>query len=87
MSEHHCHARGCEAECPPKHLMCRRHWRMVPKELQDAVWAAYRPGQEIDKKPSDAWMFAAQAAILRVFQLETEKRVQAKKGNGQINLF
>ncbi len=26
------------------HLMCPAHWRLVPKELQDAVWASFRKG-------------------------------------------
>lgn len=43
--------------------MCPRHWRMVPRRLQRAVWAAYRPGQCDDKNPSEAWHLAADAAI------------------------
>jgi hypothetical protein len=42
--------------------MCRRHWFMVPKAMQDAIWAAYRPGQERDKKPSNAYLAAAYQA-------------------------
>ncbi len=60
---HHCHARGCTVEVKPEMLMCLRHWRMVPRAIQRAVWAAYRPGQCDDKSPSDAWMRAADAAI------------------------
>ena len=44
--DHHCHARGCTAQVPPAHLMCARHWRMVPKELQTQVWEHYQAGQE-----------------------------------------
>jgi hypothetical protein len=51
--------------------MCLRHWRMVPKDLQRAVWAAYRPGQcDLDPAPSEAWHVAADAAILAVAKLE-----------------
>lgn len=70
--KHTCHARGCEKPCPPKHLMCRPHWFMVPKPLRDAVWAAYRPGQERDKQPSAEWHEAADAAIRRVAELERQ---------------
>ena len=63
---HHCHARGCAASIPPQMLMCRRHWVMVPREVQRQVWATYRPGQEVDKRPSDAWNEAAAAAIQAV---------------------
>lgn len=67
---HRCHARGCTAACPPEHLMCSRHWRMVPKDLQGRVWSHYRPGQCDDKRPSEAWVRAADAAIAAVARVE-----------------
>lgn len=67
---HVCHAIGCEVEVPPKMLMCLRHWRMVPKVLQARVWATYRPGQEIDKNPTGAYMEAQQAAVDAVAKKE-----------------
>lgn len=60
---HHCHAKNCTKVVPPSKLMCLKHWRMVPRELQRAVWATYRPGQEVDKKPSREYLEAARAAI------------------------
>lgn len=66
MSKHLCHAEGCTLEVPPRMLMCRRHWFMVPKPLQARVWATYRAGQEIDKNPSGAYMEAQRAAIAAV---------------------
>jgi len=59
---HTCHAYRCQTPCPPRMLMCRAHWFQVPKPLQDAVWAAYRPGQEEDKQPSAAWLLACTLA-------------------------
>jgi len=70
LTPHHCHARGCATSCPPEHLMCARHWRMVPSDLQRAVWATYRPGQCDDKRPSAAWHAAADAAIAHVAERE-----------------
>ncbi len=68
---HTCHARGCEASCPPKHLMCRMHWFMVPKHLRTAVWEHYQPGQEDrDATPSEAWHRAADEAIAAVARKE-----------------
>lgn len=60
---HTCHAIGCATEVPPERLMCLRHWRLVPRQIQKAVWATYRPGQCRDKKPSTEWIQAARAAI------------------------
>lgn len=65
-AKHGCHARGCRAEVPPRLLMCPRHWRMVPRSLQCNVWAHYRPGQEVDKRPTVAYLDAADAAIRAV---------------------
>lgn len=36
---------------------------MVPRDLQTAVWAYYRPGQEVRKDPTPEYLSAAQAAI------------------------
>ncbi|MEM9149126.1 MAG: hypothetical protein AAGB19_01550 [Cyanobacteria bacterium P01_F01_bin.3] len=60
---HRCHAKGCSKVVPEKMLMCRKHWAMVPKELQRAVWRHYRHGQEVDKNPSSEYLAAALAAI------------------------
>lgn len=50
--------------------MCGPHWRMVPRALQRDVWLHYRPGQEIDKNPTPAYLDAADAAIRAVAQRE-----------------
>lgn len=63
MSAHTCHARGCETPVPPRMFMCRTHWRIVPKAMQDAIWAAYVPGQERRKDPTSEYLDAARAAI------------------------
>lgn len=61
--EHVCHARDCTEPVPPRMLMCAKHWRMVPANLQAEVWRTYRAGQEIDKRPTREYLDAAQAAI------------------------
>lgn len=66
MGEHLCHAEGCGTAVPPRMLMCRRHWRMVPRALQDAVWAEYVPGQERRKDPTESYLDAAHEAIRAV---------------------
>lgn len=30
MSKHNCYAMGCKIPITRRHLMCRRHWGMVP---------------------------------------------------------
>lgn len=73
---HHCHARGCATPCKPEMLMCLKHWRMVPRKLQRAVWATYRPGQCDDKQPSVEWHEAADAAIAAVAAKEAPKLIE-----------
>lgn len=70
MAAHLCHAKRCKVAVAPRFLMCGRHWGMVPKSLQDAVWEHYVPGQEINKTPTTAYLAAAQAAIDAVAQKE-----------------
>lgn len=64
MSAHTCHAAGCTVRVPPQMFMCRSHWAMVPADLQWAVLAAYRPGQErLDPRPSAAYTAAHKRAV------------------------
>lgn len=67
---HLCHAIGCTTSVPPKMLMCRRHWAMVPRKTQITVWNEYRPGQEIDKRPSLAYLAIQQTAVGQVAEKE-----------------
>ena len=72
---HECHNPACRQPCAPKYLMCRKCWFKVPKVLRDAVWAAYRPGQEQRKvRPTRAWFEAARAAIRSVQEESSEKQ-------------
>jgi hypothetical protein len=45
---------------------------MVPKSIQDRVWATYRRGQCDDKNPSAEWHKAADDAISAVLKKETD---------------
>lgn len=57
---HTCHWPGCGKAVPPKLWGCREHWYQLPAKLRAQIWATYRPGQEIDKQPSPAYIEAAQ---------------------------
>ncbi|PZA12485.1 hypothetical protein DNX69_10960 [Rhodopseudomonas palustris] len=39
---HQCPIAGCSAAVPAEVFMCARHWRMVPKPLQAAVYESFR---------------------------------------------
>lgn len=63
---HHCHAAACKRSVPPEMLMCYRHWKMVPRALQLAVWRTYRDGQCEDLDISHSYAEAAKAAVMAV---------------------
>ena len=56
---HRCHWPGCEVEVPPAMWGCKPHWFSLPKRLRDRIWATYRRGQEVTKRPSDDYLQAA----------------------------
>jgi hypothetical protein len=76
VSDHHCHAVGCDVAVPPALLMCKHHWYMVPQFLRHRVWKHYVPGQEQRKDPTGAYISAATAAILAVFAREFGRRAE-----------
>jgi len=43
---------------------------MVPRDIQDAIWRYYRPGQEIDKNPSAEYMTVQRQVVAAVALLE-----------------
>ena len=75
MSDHKCHAIGCDTKCRPEYLMCPRHWKMLPKPRQLSVLREYRAGQcSLDPVPSPQWHDAANAAIYWIHN--TEQRAE-----------
>jgi hypothetical protein len=44
-------------------FMCRKHWRMIPRAMQDELWAVYVPGQEIRKDPSREYVKVAMRLV------------------------
>ena len=67
---HLCNAESCLQRVPARMLMCRAHWRMVPRKIQRLVWAYYREGQELDLDLSEAYMAARALAIASVARRE-----------------
>lgn len=61
--KHYCHAVDCGEAVPPKMHMCLKHWRMVPKGVQDLIWKHYRTGQEIDKRPTIEYIATAFVSV------------------------
>lgn len=59
---HECHWPGCTTQVPPAMWGCRPHWYRLPADIRNRIWKTYRPGQEIDLKPSDEYTDVARAA-------------------------
>jgi hypothetical protein len=47
---------------------------MVPYPIRQRVWRHYRPGQEVDKRPSMDYLAAMEEAIQSVRKLEEKIR-------------
>ncbi len=60
---HACHAHGCKTSIPPKIFACRAHWFKLRKQMRDAIWREYRPGQERDKEPSLRYLCVQRRAV------------------------
>ena len=73
MSAHTCHWPGCKRVVPPAMWGCRQHWFSLPAAIRKDIWATYWPGQEVDKKPSAAYLEAARRA---------QEYVNSKIGDG-----
>lgn len=58
---HTCHWPECTAIVPPRLWGCKMHWYMLPAHLRRRIWETYRPGQEVTKTPSVAYIEAARA--------------------------
>ena len=56
---HECHWPGCTAQVPPAMWGCKKHWYALPAELRREIWRCYRPGQEIDQRPSTTYIAVA----------------------------
>lgn len=56
---HTCHWSGCDVPVPPRMWGCAYHWHQLPSYLRIKIRTHYRPGQEVDKKPSRAYLIAA----------------------------
>ena len=82
--KHTCHYPGCEKEVPPKMWGCKEHWFRLPKQLRDAVWSTYRPGQEIDKNPSSEYLSVANQVQLWCHGFEHGWRHLAKELEAKI---
>jgi hypothetical protein len=69
MGEHRCHAPGCVQPTERRMLMCPACWALVSPEHRTAVWAEYRPGQEMGRTPvSIDWVAAVADAKADVMQ-------------------
>lgn len=59
---HECHWPGCDKQVPPAMWGCKEHWFKLPALIRARIWACYRPGQEIDGRPSQLYIEIARQA-------------------------
>ena len=49
---------------------CKKHWCMVPRPIRVAILHYYRPGQENDWQPSEAYLKSARQAVIALAKIE-----------------
>lgn len=79
MSPHSCHLPGCKTACPPAHLMCAKHWRMVENDTQREVYATVgrRSKSSVNATWAPWWRAQATAideVLAKVYPQERVKR-------------
>lgn len=67
---HTCHAINCNVRTKPEMFMCLRHWRMLPKHMQRAIWSSYRQGQCDDWQITKLYAERAKACLRFVGETE-----------------
>jgi hypothetical protein len=60
-TKHACPVPNCSAMVKPEVFMCARHWRMVPKPLQQSVYESYRTTGRISDNHREATRIVAAA--------------------------
>jgi hypothetical protein len=81
--DHHCHWPGCKRQVAPAKWGCYEHWMKLPAEIRSKIWQAFRPGQEVDQRPSRQYVEAAREAQEWIAKFLGRKA----KGPEQGNLF
>ncbi len=77
LDTHACAAAPCREACPPAHLMCVRHWRMVPMALRREIWTALRAVRRVPATRAEDYLQAVRA--LRATQDAAIAAVRAKE--------
>jgi hypothetical protein len=67
---HECAALGCRVTVAGKFLMCPKHWNMVPRAVQTAIWREFFSGQRKGTHPTEGWRDAMAEAITEVDRKE-----------------
>lgn len=83
MSFHKCHAFMCDKPVQPRMLMCKKHWAMVPTNIQVRIKTNFHPDQCSGKiRPSMEWLKASREAINFITKAEGNWEVSELMGSG-----
>ncbi len=77
---HTCHWPGCGKAVPPSMWGCKAHWFTLPARLRALIWRHYRPGQEVDKRPSAEYIAVAKEVRDWIAQRNTPPQTGDRNG-------
>lgn len=66
MAPNECPVEGCKRVRGDRKAMCKKHWSMVGKELQDRVYATARAMWADKEGAAEEWSEALDAAVAEV---------------------
>lgn len=72
---HRCRAWLCDRKVTAQYLMCWKHWRMVSKNLQSAVYAAYNT-RNLGKEHLTGFVRVTRAARRSVAAIERHEHTK-----------
>lgn len=93
-----CAIEGCREACPSSHLMCIRHWRMVPAAMQRAVRDAFQRWRRAVSRANrrgggctqnsfdtiNALRKVQQMAVSAVIEKEVKRDLNRQEGQGPL---
>jgi len=70
---HKCAVSTCKKTIPARHLMCPRHWCMVPQHIATDIYREYFTGQRKGTHPTREYAEQVKAALDHIATKEGEQ--------------
>ena len=83
---HKCFADGCQAQVRADRMMCFKHWRMVPPDIQRQIWRHWQKDRREHLKWAARAFYAVAVAERRYQRLEDGVFVNLAKHQMEVDI-